>query len=227
MYIVDCKAGRSPAHEKKLKPINEGIKKMKKILAAMIIAVIAVAGVFATANQPKGPNKIQLDYQVKEIFLPAYGFLYGTDSTFSTDKGTYAINDGLKNQPTVATDNGIKANSVKIKLYDLSYSNLPAGTGYTMKVTIDPTATKWRSPATDGHYTSTTSTFTITSANNSITIDSNLNKGSDTVVYTNGLVDHTGTKQSLMGTFEISWLADPLAPAGKYTADIKVTCEAN
>jgi hypothetical protein len=87
---------------------------MKKILAIMLIAVIAVAGVFATMSA--NPSNVVLNYTVTDKFTSNIGFKVTIGSGSASDYTNTAVNAGT-------AQSKIESGSVKLDIYDMSYCN--------------------------------------------------------------------------------------------------------
>lgn len=222
MYIVDCKAGRSPAHEKKLKPINEGIKKMKKILAIMLIAVIAVAGVFATVT-PAGPTSLNLTYGITAVFDPKFGIIYNGGSELAQGADVAVA--------SATTSNGIVAGTSEVfKIVDHTKVNA----AHSMVIGISLANGKWVG-ADNANYSG------ITIVDYSVLTDDNVTDravaaattgegvaNSVTMTYGKAGVDRSandGGKE--IASFKVSWTADTTAPAQTYSSTLTITATAN
>ena len=225
MYIVDCKAGRSPAHKKKLKPINEGIKKMKKILVAMIIAVIAVAGVFAT-----NPTSLTLNYKVNDLVTRTF--------TFADAKTGNSINYGDSfSVGNNGTGKGIVGGSKTFYIVDTSYANIAAAANAkTMTVTVKVGAglneNVWKSATYNSTSIVSIGTMGIHTALKSNTNTLKYSTAAETdgvkTTYTLGLVDRTAqnAEKNWIASIPVSWTTDAIAPAGDYSVALVVGCVA-
>ena len=224
MYIVDCKAGRSPAHKKKLKPINEGIKKMKKILAIMLIAVIAVAGAFATMTA--NPSSVVLNYTVTDTFISKVGFKVAINSNPATDDTDDYVS-------TTAVDAGtqigaIDAGYVVIDIYDMSYCNHATIQTTNVKITAP---SKWIDKdghETDSDFTVRTALAADTNGDSAAGIITATQVKNDGIVVTypaSKVVDRRTTAVKI-GSVAYDWDADTQVVTGTATATFTVAYEA-
>lgn len=230
MYIVDCKAGRSPAHEKKLKPINEGIKKMKKIFAIMLIAVIAVAGAFATMTQ--SPASVVLNYTVTETFISKVGFKVAinsdpaTDDTDDTDDyvSTTAVDAGTQVGAIGAIDSGY----VVIDIYDMSYCNYATVQTTNVKITAPAAWIDSKSNATDAKFSVKTDLSEDTTGDSAAGITTATKVKEDGIVVTypaSHVVDRRTTAVKI-GSVAYEWAADTQVVTGTAIATFTVSYEA-
>ena len=232
MYIVDCKAGRSPAHEKKLKPINEGIKKMKKILAIMLIAVIAVAGVFAV--DVTGPTGVKLTYTIDELWTPVIKLTAAAynDTTGGIQVGTTGeFTSGATNTFAAGSNSdGFAAGRVDFQILDLTKVNSTSA----HSVTISYTCTNWLDSSNADKNTITklnngkiTATVGASGSEAIKTTQSNVNTNDLEIAYAaNKIIDRTTSKPEV-GTFSVSWAASSQLAAGEYHADVVLALTAN
>jgi len=216
MYIVDCKAGRSPAYEKKLKPINEGIKKMKKIFAIMMVAVIAVAGAFAVTTTDD--SSVELKYVIPAISNFGYQ-VYDEELPNPAQVGTSVT---VYTASTTVNDLGIKAGDYSFGLYD--YTSINKAGSMTLAVSVN---SHWKKDSANG--TDTASALSIDSfakvdAAYSSVANASVAKGDGndvTVTYTGGGVDSSTTPVKI-ATFDVKWTADPAAVAADYYATLSI-----
>ena len=184
---------------------------MKKILAAMIIAVVAVAGAFAAmTGMTVGTNNINLEYTVTDTFTPAVGF-----TVAGVDYAGTAISLGT-NQNGFAAE----ADGKEIVVYDMSYSNsLLDDTNKTYVTLIMPTV--WMKGDIAGP-TITDSTLTESTDFNNTKSSVTVNATNKTikVSYKAGIADYTTTPNPL-ASFKLTWAAKDVE-AGVYTASVTV-----
>ena len=191
---------------------------MKKILAIMLIAVIAVAGAFATMTQ--SPADVILNYTVTDTFSSKVGFKVAINSDPATDYvSTTAVNAGT-------AVGSIAAGSVKLDIYDMSYCN-SAEAKYSYVTITKPAA--WF----DKDSIATGATFSVDDDNPLIAI-----KTGDTVDGTttvkpwttdtikvaypqSKIVDRTGTAVQI-GTVTYKWIEDTEVVTGTATATFTV-----
>lgn len=249
MYIVDCKAGRSPAHEKKLKPINEGIKKMKKILAIMLIAVIAVAGVFAY-TAPAATN-VELNYVVKGIYQPAYKLHYDGNNDTANPSDTAAGFFNGDNDPIVVSsetqvtvdatddDGGIAAGTAIFSLYDFTRVKSSVTNKLTLTVSLPAANAHWQNTTTNDYSTSLCTIGNVT-LNTVTEVADGDNDNIKAVAYTSpasgdgvGVIVTYGKNESTdrsadanskkIASFPVTWTADSTADVATYKTTLTVS----
>ena len=179
---------------------------MKKILAAMIIAVIAVAGVFAAMN----PSSVDFKYTVTDKFTSAVGFTVDGEEYEGT-----AISLGTNQNGFAAETTG-----KEIVVYDMSYSNSLNDDTHATYVTLTmPTA--WEKGAVEGpaiNATALTKSNSFDATKSSVTVVAT-NK-TIKVLYKAGIADYTTTRNPL-ASFKLTWAAKDVE-AGDYTASVTV-----
>ena len=181
---------------------------MKKILAAMIIAVVAVAGVFAAMNS--NPSSVELKYTVTDQFTSSVGF-------------TVAGEEYEGNAISLGTNqNGFAAETTgkKIVVYDMSYSNSLKNNTYATYVTLTM-PTDWMKGDIAGPKITASTLKKSTDFNNtksSVKVDAT-NK-TIKVLYKAGIADYT-TIPNPLASFKLTWAAKDVE-AGDYTAAVTV-----
>lgn len=179
---------------------------MKKILAAMIIAVVAVAGVFAAMN----PSSVDFKYTVTDKFTSAVGFNVAGEEYEGKAISLGSNNDGFAKE----------TKGKEIVVYDMSYSNSLNNNTYSTYVTLTMPAV-WMKGDIAGP--------TITASKLKKSTDFNKTKSSVTVdaenktikvSYKAGIADYTTTPNPL-ASFKLTWDAK-VVEAGDYTAAVKV-----
>ena len=192
---------------------------MKKILAAMIIAVIAVAGVFADmTGMTAGTNNINLEYTVTDTFSAKYGFKVAVDDGPATDYETSAVDAGTDFRK-------IAAGYVTISIYDMSYCNSAVAKASTVKLEM-PAAWIDKGGAETGATFAVKTVMAADTTGDTVGTTTTLMNG-DTikVAYPESqIVDrYSDAKAVLVGTVAYEWIEDAEVVAGTATASITVT----
>ena len=194
---------------------------MKKILAAMIIAVVAVAGVFAAmTGMTAGKNNIDLEYTVTDTFTPKYGFKVAVGEKTAAHYSTSAVDAGK-------AVGKIDAGYVTISIYDMSYCNSAVAKASTVKLEM-PAAWKDKDSVKTGATFSVKTTMTAVTAGDTVGTKTALEtETTDTikVAYPQSkIVDRNSyAKAVLVGTVAYEWTEDAEVVTGTATASIKVT----
>ncbi|MGX8678179.1 MAG: hypothetical protein ACQGQO_03625 [Sphaerochaetaceae bacterium] len=198
---------------------------MKKIFAIMLIAVIAVAGVFAT-----NPTNLTLTYKVNDLVTRTFTFADAKEGTISYGDSFSVGNNG--------EGKGIVEGSKTFYIVDTSYANIAAAANaksMTVTVTVGDSTQdldNWKSAT----YTSTSvvsiGTMAINTGLASDTTTLKYSTAAETdgvkTTYTLGLVDRTAQNaaNNWIASIPVSWTTDAIAPAGEYSVALVVVCVA-
>lgn len=222
---------------------------MKKILVAMIIAVIAVAGVFAATTN--GATQLNLQYKIQNTWKPEFTINYITGNVAIADSlGSLSItteatennNNAIDNVITFGDENTeeFSAGYVAVALIDkTSYCLKTTGRSIIYSVSLldgsnSSTSCKWVNGTTEGPeitlsaIDNTKKTTELTARGITTAVSSSTTEKTLTVTYEGSNVAHTSTSDVValeVGRLSASWDAganEDLA-AGTYTATMVVT----
>ena len=188
---------------------------MKKILAAMIIAVIAVAGVFATMTA--NPSSVVLNYTVEDKFTSNIGFKVTIGSGDASEYTNSVINAGT-------AQSKIGAGSVKLDIYDMSYCNHATVQTTNVKITAPAAWIDSKSNATDAVFSEKTALSADTTGDSAAGITTATKVKEDGIVVTypaSHVVDRRTTAVKI-GSVAYEWAADTQVVTGTATATFTV-----
>ena len=188
---------------------------MKKILAIMLIAVIAVAGVFATAVD--GPTSLNLTYGITAVFSPKFGITYAGGSELASTANVAVT--------TNAASNGIvEGTSGVFALIDHTKVNK----AHTMTIGISLDNGKWVGEDTNTYSEIRIAEYSVVTddnvANRAVAAATDGTDYSVTMTYGKAGVDRSAdTDGKTIATFKVEWDADLTAPAQAYHSTLTIS----
>ena len=188
---------------------------MKKILAIMLIAVIAVAGVFATMSE--NPTNVILNYTVSDTFSSKVGFTVKIGESDAVDYAGSAISAGTQ-------VGAIDAGSVLIDIYDMSYCNHATVQTTNVKITAPDAWMDKDGDATTALFSVKTDLSADTAGDSAagITTATQVKEGGIVVTYPSSHVVDRSTTAVKIGSVEYKWAADTQVVTGTATATFTV-----
>jgi len=226
VYIIDCKAGRSPAEVFRTYKCEE--IDMKKFLVVMMIAMVSMTGLFATPET----NTLNLTYGVDELFVPdytmtykVYAAAYSALQASGTTSGFNSLAQGNTTIAVAANQDDFAAGYVEVVVNDNTKYNLKTAKTVTYATAVTQS---WKQTVSGNTYDGPEVTlvdFQVPSSPSDITIDDSATN-SFTVTYPTYTVHNTAAVQEL-GRFAAKWAADPTVEAGTYTAIVTLTVTAD
>jgi len=220
---------------------------MKKILAIMLIAVIAVAGVFAYTAPTN--TSVKLNYVVNGVYQPAYKLHYdgnGSDTNPSDTAagyfdGTTAIVVSNSNQVTLSAKGGIAAGTAKFSLYDFSYVKSAVSNKLTLTVAL-PTNAHWLKSSTTDYSNSLCKIGVVALDHTTEQADDGTNTGDDdttqATIYSapgsgKGVVVTYDAEETInragtgvkIASFDVTWNADKEADPATYETTLTVSVQ--
>ena len=189
---------------------------MKKILAIMLIAVIAVAGAFAAMSA--NPSSVILNYTVTDKFNSNIGFKVTIGAGSASEYTNTAINAGT-------AQSKIEAGSVKLDIYDMSYCNSADAKFSYVTITMPAEWIDKDNVATGATFsvdaehplTAITTGDTVASSTSTSKVTVNSVDQIKVAYPQSKIVDRTGTAVQI-GTVTYKWIEDTEVVTGTATA---------